>query len=148
MEIEALRAKLLSAVEGSRPRLEAISEQEAGQPLKPSGWSRKQTLGHLIDSASNNHQRFVRCLLEGGLAGWPSYKQDAWVETGHYQEAPWAGLVEFWCGYNRVLERILRHASAEKLKLRCQVGESDQSLGEVAEMYVKHMEHHLEQILS
>lgn len=134
-------------MEAAREKLAAIGEEEAGRPVTAGGWSRKEILGHLVDSASNNHQRFVRCLLYGGLAGWPDYEQRGWVETGRYQALEWAGLVEFWWGYNRLLQHILAGAPEEKMGLRCRVGEWEKPLGEVAEAYVEHLEHHLEQIL-
>jgi hypothetical protein len=145
--MNSLVPRFRSLAEAARSRLDALGEEEAGRPVKTGGWSRKQILGHLIDSASNNHQRFVRCLLDGGLTGWPNYEQNGWVETGRYEDLPWAWLVEFWCGYNRLLHHILSHVPEEKLALRCQVGDSDKSLGEVAGAYRDHMEHHLAQIL-
>ena len=145
--MDPLLPRFRSLIESAIPKLAALGEQAAGQPVKTGGWSRKQILGHLIDSASNNHQRFVRCLLGGGLTAWPNYEQNGWVETGRYQDLPWAGLVEFWTGYNRLLDHILSHAPQEKFALRCEVGDSDQSLGELASSYLDHLEHHLKQIL-
>lgn len=142
-----LDPRFRSVIESAWPRLAALDEPVAAQPLKTGGWSRKQILGHLIDSASNNHQRFVRCLLDGGLTAWPSYEQNGWVETGRYQDLPWTGLVEFWSGYNRLLHHILSHLPEEKFALRCQVGDENRSLGELASAYLDHLEHHLNRIL-
>lgn len=139
--------RLSSLVDASQQRLAALSEEEASQPVKAGGWSRKQILGHLIDSASNNHQRFVRCVLNGGLAGWPSYEQEGWVQVQKYQDAPWPELVALWFSYNRLLHHVLRRIPPEKLNLRCQIESSEMSLGEVARGYVEHLEHHLKQIL-
>jgi hypothetical protein len=66
--------KLLSLVEAAEPRLREISESESIQPILPGGWSRKQIIGHLIDSASINHQRFVRAALQTSL-DFPGYDQ-------------------------------------------------------------------------
>ncbi len=139
--------RLMTALERAIPMLASIPEDVARQPLKPGGWSRKQILGHLLDSASNNHQRFVRCAIGGGLSGWPSYEQNEWVETGRYQEARWSELVEFWTAYNRLLSRILSGLRTEQLALSCQVGGKAMTLGELAASYVDHLEHHLEQVL-
>lgn len=144
--MDSVFERLDSLVNASQQRLAALSEEEAGQPVKAGGWSRKQILGHLIDSASNNHQRFVRCVLNGGLAGWPSYEQEGWVRVQKYQDAPWAELVGLWFFYNRLLCHVLGRIPSEKLSLRCQIGTSEMSLGEVAQGYVEHMEHHLKQI--
>jgi hypothetical protein len=54
-----------------------ISEHESMEVVG-SKWTRKQLLGHLIDSASNNYQRFVR-LQQGNLVGFPGYDQEFWV---------------------------------------------------------------------
>ncbi|HKS16153.1 MAG TPA: hypothetical protein VJU16_02515, partial [Planctomycetota bacterium] len=64
-------------------RLSKYSEAEAGEPRAPGKWSRKQILGHLIDSAANNHQRFVRATLAGELI-FPPYEQDGWVGVQGY----------------------------------------------------------------
>ena len=65
--MKELSEKLRALVEATEPRLHQISEAESMHPALPGGWSRKQVLGHLIDSASNNHQRFVRALLQPSL---------------------------------------------------------------------------------
>ena len=65
--MKELSEKLRSLVEATEPRLHQIGEAESMHSVSPGGWSRKQVLGHLIDSASNNHQRFVRSLLQPSL---------------------------------------------------------------------------------
>src|ERR1041385_6569959 len=77
------------------------------------GWSRKQLLGHLIDSASNNHQRFVRALLQDEYRG-PSYDQEGCVRVERFQELPWHTLLEFWAGYNRFLAHVLDEVPESK----------------------------------
>jgi len=145
--MDDLLARFLTLIETSQARLAATGEDAAARPVKPGAWSRKQILGHLVDSASNNHQRFVRCALNGGLTGWPDYDQNRWVELQNYQDAPWAALVEFWAGYNRLLHHVLRHIPKEALAFRCHVEGSDKPLGEAAGSYLEHLEHHLRQIL-
>ena len=58
--MKELSEKLLSVIAGAEPRLRAITALESFKPILSGGWSRKQGIAHLIDSASNNHQRFVR----------------------------------------------------------------------------------------
>ena len=72
-------------------RLAGVSEQDATQVVG-SRWTRKQLLGHLIDSTANNHQRLVR-LQQGHLAGFPGYDQEHWVEAGDYNRSAWDDLV-------------------------------------------------------
>ncbi len=136
-----------SLIDASRCRLAALSEKDAARPFREGGWSRKQILGHLIDSASNNHQRFVRSIIHGGLSDWPSYEQDRWVEVQGYRDIPWVDLVELWTLYNRLLGHILGRMPEEALEFRCRVGGEDMTLAGLARAYVNHLEHHLEQML-
>jgi len=124
------------------------SDSTAANPIQTDGWSRKQVLGHLIDSASNNHQRFVRALLQDELT-WPSYDQEGCVRTQRYQEARWADLVEFWASYNRFLAHVLAGVPEVNRATVCRIGDNAPvTLEELAADYLRHMEHHLEQIRS
>ena len=123
-----------------------FTDAEAAEPAISGGWSRKQILGHLIDSASNNHQRFVRALLADELR-WPNYDQEGCVRVQHYQDAQWADLVRFWASYNRLLAHILARVPETKLGTVCRIGDNPpMTLGELAQDYIKHLEHHLQQI--
>ena len=117
-------------------------------PNGPSSWSPKQELGHLIDSASNNHQRFVRAALEPEYKG-PGYAQDAWVAIHNYQNLPWETLVNFWFDYNSLLAELIDNIPPSKLDTWCTVGSAAPvTLAFVIEDYVKHMQHHLDKILT
>ncbi len=110
------------------------------------GWSSKQVLGHLIDSAVNNHQRFVRAAIEGGLR-WPGYDQNGCVRVESFQDAPWPLLIDAWSGLNRLLVHILERLPAEAAAAPCAIGDDPAvPLRELAESYVNHLEHHLAQI--
>jgi hypothetical protein len=123
-----------------------FDESEVSAATKDGGWSRKQLLGHLIDSASNNHQRFVRALLQDEYRG-PTYDQEGLVRVERFQEMPWADLVDLWAGYNRFLAHILDGVPEEKKNTPCYVGENPvMTLEALAEDYLKHMNHHLDQI--
>ena len=74
----AIGAALVRNVERALPKLRAMSESRAEQPRAPGKWSPKQVIGHLIDSAANNHQRFVRAQQDASYTG-PGYTQDHWV---------------------------------------------------------------------
>ncbi len=65
--MKALSEKLSRAVESAEPILQKVTEADSAKPALKGGWSRKQVIGHLIDSASNNHQRFIRASLQGSL---------------------------------------------------------------------------------
>jgi len=141
-----LSQRLKDVVEGARSELGGYSDSAAANPIQSGGWSRKQVLGHLIDSASNNHQRFVRALIQDELT-WPDYDQPGCVRVQRYQEARWVDLIELWTSYNRFLAHVLAGIPESKLKTVCRIGKDDPiTLEELAIDYLRHMQHHLEQI--
>ena len=139
---------LRHAVDGAVAQLAQFSDAEAARPLAEGKWSRKQLLGHLIDSAANNHQRFIRGQLDGPHA-FPNYEQEEWVERNGYAGAEWGDLVGLWQAYNLHLLRVLARLPQEKLGVLCTVGDSEpMTLGFIAEDYVRHLKHHLQQLFS
>jgi len=109
-------------------------------------WTRLEILGHLVDSASNNHQRFVRAMAQGDLV-WPGYDADAMVRVQQYgTEAPGL-LIGFWESYNLHLARLMGLIPEERLAARCVIGgEGELTLELLVIDYVRHMQHHLRQI--
>jgi DinB family protein len=141
-----LSEKLRSLVEAAEPRLREISETESSQPILAGGWSRKQVIGHLIDSASNNHQRFVRAALQTSL-DFPGYDQTGSVRVQAVQDADWQLLVALWVVYNRYLAHVIAQLPASKLETVCRIGSGDPvTLGFLATDYVVHLGHHLSQL--
>src|ERR1700733_10682319 len=133
-----LSERLLSLVEAAEPRLRKISETESAQPVLAGGWSRKQVIGHLIDSASNNHQRFVRAMSADTLE-FPGYDQAGNVRVQAVQEADWPLLVSLWSSYNRYLAHILAQLPEEKLEMVCRIGTREPvTLRFLAEDYLAH----------
>ena len=115
-------------------------------PVLPSGWSRKELIAHLIDSASNNHQRFVRAAQQVSLE-FPGYDQAGNIKVQVPLLAPWPVLVSLWASYNRYLSHLIAHLPADKLQTPCRIGDSDPvTLAFLVEDYVVHLEHHLAQI--
>lgn len=138
--------QLLSAVKDAERRLRSFSEGETEVAVLSGGWSRKQVLGHLIDSASNNHQRFVRAGLQASL-DFPGYDQEGCVRVQAPQEAEWGLLVSLWASYNRYLAHVIGHIPASRLDTPCRIGSGEPvTLGFVATDYVRHLLHHLHQI--
>jgi hypothetical protein len=97
---------LMNTVEAAVPRLLAMEDDRTAKRPAPGKWSPKEILGHLIDSASNNHQRFVRAMFQDDLV-FPGYKQDEWVAAQRYQDAPWGDLVTLWASFNRHMARVM-----------------------------------------
>jgi hypothetical protein len=98
--MKELSHKLVRLVKSAEASLLLVPEVESSKPVLSGGWSRKQVLGHLIDSASSNHQRFVRAALQSSL-DFPSYDQDGSVRVQAVEEADWPLLVALWADYNR-----------------------------------------------
>ena len=147
MDVADAIARLEVTLETVHPRLTALSEEESRTPGVGMRWSRKEILGHLVDSASNNHQRFVRAQLQPRTS-FPPYVQDRWIEAQAYGERPWAELVELWRQYNRHLLHVMRRVPPTALANVCSVSEDEPStLRDHMVDYVRHLQHHLGQIL-
>jgi len=131
-----------------RAALLMFPANSADKPYRPGGWTRKQILGHMVDSAANNHQRFVRAALEGEYSG-PGYRQDGWVEIHGYAELPWETLLQLWVAAHGLLERVVARTPEERFSAKCVVGDgAPVTLQFLIEDYIVHQRHHLAQILS
>ena len=144
--MKELSEKLVRAVQFADKKLQTVSEADSAKPALKGGWSRKQVIGHLIDSASNNHQRFVRASLQGSLE-FPGYDQDGCVRVQTVQEAPWPLLIGLWTNYNFYLAHVIAYLPPEKLAAVCKIGDNAPvTLKFLAEDYLRHLLHHLDQI--
>ena len=144
--MKALSAKLLHLIDTAEPVLARIDESLSKERLLAGGWSRKQLVGHLIDSASNNHQRFVRASLQESLT-LPGYDQDGNVRVEAFQQAAWPLLLSLWSSYNRFLAHVIAHLPESKLQTACHIGDdAPVTLEFLATDYVAHLKHHLQQM--
>jgi hypothetical protein len=123
-----------------------IPEELADTPWRVGGWTRKEVVGHMLDSATNNRQRFVRAASDGHFNG-PNYGQDAWVAAHGYRNQPWATLLEWWQVEHAILAAVVDCIAEERLSARC-VLEDDPpvTLGFLIEDYVRHQHAHLAQL--
>ena len=136
-----------SLLEQSSAALARISESDSKRKPAPDKWSKKEILGHLIDSAANNHQRFFRAQLTTGIK-LPGYEQEAWVTTQRYQDEPWGDLLQLWKSYNLHLLHLISVIPSNALGNLCSVGgEEPATLEFLIQDYVTHLKHHIEQIL-
>jgi hypothetical protein len=141
-------ARLASDVETALAELTRSSEERATRPRSAGKWSPKEILGHLIDSAANNHQRFVRG-QEGPTLRLPGYQQEHWVASQRYRERRWSELVQLWGAYNRHLAHVIAAIPEERRDTPCHIGDSPpMTLAQVALDYVGHIQHHLRQIFA
>jgi len=146
VNVESLAVALRERVEATVPRLLGMPESEAAHKPSPDRWSKKEILGHLIDSACNNQQRFVRAQLEGGLS-FPGYEQEGWVRCQGYATADWRLLIELWAAYNKHLAEVVARLPVAALSASCQIGGGKPvTLASLAEDYLRHLDHHLTQL--
>jgi hypothetical protein len=124
--------------------LSAIGEEKMSEKPSPNKWSKKEILGHLLDSATNNHQRFVRGQFE--IIPEIRYDQNKWNEYSFYQQIDSNQIISFWTVYNRQLVEIIKRVSIENLKREVKTGENLFTIEFLINDYVEHLEHHLKQI--
>jgi hypothetical protein len=140
-------------------RLLEISDEQSAKPRSEGKWSPREIIGHLIDSAANNHQRFVRAQFSDELV-FAGYEQENWVEVQKYQQRSWRELVQLWQLYNQHILHIMTVTPEEtRMKLRYKhnlhviasdaIKESEPvTLDYFMRDYVEHLRKHLGQILA
>ena len=146
-------------IDSASEKLMKIDEAQSERPRAEDHWSAKQIIGHLIDSAANNHARFVIGQLKDDLV-FPGYDQNGWVRTNHYQQRDWSDLIQLWRSYNLHLHHLMTHADQAKLSTPCTLHTLQEiafktvpkaepvTLEYLMKDYIDHLKHHLGQILS
>jgi len=128
--------------------LPTFSASELSVPPAPGKWSRKEILGHLIDSAANNHRRFVLALTRPEPLLIVPYDQNDWVRCSGYHLSPTPDLLNLWTTYNRQLIRLIGQVPSTAHTYRCEFENGySVTLGWLIEDYAMHLEHHVQQIL-
>jgi DinB superfamily len=129
------------------PLLAAIDEQIFSHKENPTKWSKKEIIGHLIDSAANNHQRFVRGQFEQEPA--ISYDQNKWNDCNYYNYIESSQVIAFWMVYNKQLAALIKQIPKEKLSNKVNSGgKIPLTLEYLFIDYVAHAEHHLRQVVN
>ena len=143
------KTALNEKIETYYPILKEINDADFSMKSSPEKWSKKEELGHLIDSAQNNIQRFIRVQCEENVH--ILYHPDNWVLMNDYQNIELKKLVELWYLLNQQIISILQKMPKEKQETLMSYSK-DASIKDstlfIAEDYLKHMEHHLESITS
>jgi hypothetical protein len=153
----AIAAELRAAVSDSLGWLRTVDEKVTARRPRPGGWSPREIVGHLIDSASNNHGRFVRGALGDSLVFAP-YDQEAWVALQRYQEQPWTALLERWAAFNAqvavsiesiddaTLTRQRRDHNFDRIAWKTIAASEPTTLEYFVRDYIGHLRHHLAQL--
>ena len=152
--LEDFRDTIVSA----KARLSDIPETQSRQKNSPDDWSPAEIIGHLIDSAANNHQRFVRAQFTDDLV-FPGYEQERWVSSQKYSDEPWPEVIQLWSSYNLHLLHVVSVIPEDVLTKPRSPHTLDQiafnlvdknnpaTLEYLIRDYVDHLRHHLDQIL-
>jgi hypothetical protein len=140
--------KFRAALDEVHRALVSVPESLADVPWREGGWTRKQIVGHLLDSAANNRQRFVRASTGGAYYG-PNYGQDAWVAAHGYADQKWSTLLEWWETEHEILMAVVDRVSEDRLETRCILDEeAPVTLRFLIEDYVEHQRWHVRQLLA
>ena len=143
--MKGIALKLETIIDGYLPRLNTLTDAECIYKSSPEKWSKKEIIGHLIDSAQNNIRRFVVAQYEEN----PSiiYNQNKWVAINDYQHQPLEHIIQLWYLLNKQVVNILRNTPAEMAQNTCK-SEEVHTIEWLASDYVKHLEHHIHQLLN
>lgn len=143
-----LASNIVNVMNKAYQMLSGLSEETIRERPTPDAWSVKEIMGHLIDSATNNHQRFVRLQVADRLI-FPDYSQDndAWVIIQNYQNTLWKDLLDLWRVLNLHLSRVIRNVNQDCIENRWVLNEDNSiTLGSLMIDYLRHMMDHLEEI--
>lgn len=127
------------------PMLRALNHPEVPHRPAPK-WTRKEILGHLVDSACNNHQKFVRAMQQPHL-DFPGYEQDDWVARQNYAAANWFEMIVLWESYNQHIAHLIETIDPKYLSNTITIEQAGPfTLEFIMPDYVEHLKHHLKQI--
>jgi len=138
--------QLLTIVTQWRPRLQSLADHTVRHRPAPDRWSIAEVVGHLVDSANNNHQRFVRAQFVTALT-FAKYEQNEWVRAAAYHSLDWLTLIELWASYNTVLAHLIRQIPDDQWSTPCTITPYETcDLRFLVSDYVTHLQHHLDRI--
>ena len=148
-EMRSIVDDLNRTIAGFTEQTRELSENAWREKARPEKWSRIEVIGHLIDSAQSNLRRFV----VGQYEATPPhiiYEQNFWVTANAYQQAPIDTVITLWILMNHRIATVLSQMEEKNYEKQCDTGRGEQSLHSLiwlAGDYVKHMKHHLNQVV-
>ncbi len=142
--MQEIARELDSFIEQNIEALRNVHENVMSLKPSPAKWSKKEIMGHLVDSAQSNIWRFI----VGQYEDTPhiTYNQDKWVAISAYQEWDTAILIELWYGMNKQAAAVLFNISSENAQRTVQT-EALHTIEWLAQDYLKHLRHHVHQVL-
>ena len=138
---------LRDTISNLMPLFLALNDENTIEKPAPNKWSKKELIGHLIDSAGNNHQKFVRMMQQKHL-DFVGYEQNHWVAAQHYNQRNWSELLSLWQNFNLHIAHIIENVEIFALQNTIKIdGEGPFTLEFIMKDYVEHIKHHARQIL-
>lgn len=143
----------------AKARLSNMSEAQSRRKRSPDEWSPVEVLGHLIDSAANNHQRFVRAQFTDDLV-FSGYEQEQWVSSQKYRDESWSEVIQLWGSYNLhllhvvsvipedVLTKARTRHTLDQIAFNLVDKNDPATLEYLIRDYLDHLRHHLDQIFA
>ncbi len=156
---EQFLADFRETILSARDRLSGITPEQSRRGASEDNWAPIEILGHLVDSAANNHQRFVRAQFTDDLV-FPGYEQERWVSSQKYRDESWPDLIQFWSSYNLhllhavsvipkdVLTKARENHSLDQIAFNPVERNKPATLEYLIRDYVDHLRHHLDQIFT
>lgn len=125
-----------------------LSEEELFKKESPEKWSKREIIGHLVDSATNNHTRFIKAQTGNEPFKVNSYDQAAWVKVNDYQNTPTEDILNWWVELNKQIVSVISSISPKRYQHPCiEPNGSIIALEDLITDYLEHTEHHLKSIL-
>lgn len=141
--------ELTSIVSEFAEKLNSFSEKEFAEKPNAEKWSKKEIVGHLIDSGQNNLRRFIVCQYESSP---PKivYDQDFWVQANNYQSMTGGDVIALWILVNKQIANVLTSMDPKNYSKLCDSNRYETKMNTLEWLaidYVKHLKHHLNQVI-
>jgi len=142
--MQSVALELNTIIEKHLPALQAISQEQFSFKISPLKWSKKEILGHLVDSAQTNIRRFTVAQYDER----PKivYNQDKWVAITDYQHYNLPDLINLWYLLNKHICHLLKTFTPEMAERKSETEELH-TIKWLAQDYIRHLVHHLHQVL-